>query len=718
MARGEDALRKLQRVTLENNWAEVQRLAKKYHRHREIGEGLSCALEALVFLVLCKQRYMERVPLEFPMDAEDWRRRLCLPEEVLEETRSILKSPHKHALKAHRAEKADADDHAVLIVSAYIDLSSKDAAKEDCIDSVVLGSLPEKYKVMKELFDLLYWLNVFALGFTNPQNFEVIIRAHSEMSRMEGSASQLLSSLIFREVYQEALLRHSLFEVETGQGILGANGLRRYLVETRENPLNCAGRLPAVRVLLRLLEEKFGDSSYRRDILEFPLADTPYQPTCRVEEIALLGLLYAQEYIQSRRSPDKERVQAGWSHLRSVVASRLSRANAFESLLVFYEMGFDSFAVDFRFYEELFEVYQKLDKMWEAHAIAISIAPKSVSAQAFLLRFPSQHHKLKGVTKEEKVKEFITEYAQLNEAKYESEYSSPILEGFRLYMLGKVQEAIVVLKKLYSKNPEDVWIRRSLFFVLGQAEDAQLWDMFEEDERDQLLLRVAIESAYQGGDRERLSQLCAHLQSIVEHESAPLSLTLTQSDPLMMRGALTDGDATSLRGGSVSLGSYSVGYQSDINLPQTNQIISPKYPTMEEWMSRYFPTSACEYRCMKLFNFSPLGSEEWPPILPRELLSISRNQMYFELLLALALTRLAQYEEALGVLQQAQRRDELDPTIPTITALIHEMRGEQAQMREQLERVRLLTLEEDVPDSAEALLRRDLEQEIIKSLNI
>lgn len=719
-------------MMLENNWPEVQRLAKKYHRHREIGEGLSHALEALVSLVLCKDRYLERVPFEYSVEHEDWREHVSLPEEVLEETRSTLKSSSKHSLKAYRAGTMDSDDQVVLIANAFVSLfSNKDkksnksnketdeaVAQGVVFDGVILGTLSAKYRHMQELFDLFYWLNVYVTSFQDASKFDLILQAHADLSSRE---AQLTQSALFQEIYREALFRHSLFLVESGRFVQGANGLRRFLVETRQTGERNPARLVAMRCLLRLLEEHFGDSSYRTSILEFPLSDTPYQPTCRSEEIALLGLLYAKEFIRSRAELTKERVQFCWGHLKQVVASRLCRVNANESLEVLYGMVFGSGTVDFTFYEEMLGIYCGLNRVWEAYYVAINIASRSVNAQRFLLHFPSQHCKLKKVSQDAHVLDSIEDYSKLEG---EAELKKPVFEAVRLYKVGKVEEGIVLLKKLFTQKPEDIRIRRLLFFMLAQSGSEEIWELFEaEEERDHLILAVAIEFAYEWGFKGRLSQIASHLRGIVEMETAPLSLSLSHSisDPLAMKGALTDGDAISL-GGSTSLGAYSVGYQSETNLPLNPGGGINKHPTAEEWYSRSSLISAEEFRCRKLFNYpSHLSCGEWPPVKPKEILDVSSNacnmgSSEFEVLFAQALARLAQYDEAIGVLQQAAKRDELDPAVPSMLALVYEMRGDVEQMRECIEKTKVLRLLEDVPASAQVLLFRGVEEKIIKGL--
>ena len=696
MARKEAALAKLTAMTMENNWPEVQRLAKKYFRHREIEEGLSCALEALVSLTLARERLLEKIPFEYPLDQEDWKSVLALPEELIKEARDQIKPCLKRSLKAFKEGNLDNEDRLVLIMDKLISLYSPMAATVGeeggggpHLTRIDLEPLTTKQALMKPLYDLFQWISVFVDGFQQVSNLEIIVSSFDAMSEKD----PLRSSKIFSDLYLEALFRFSLFQATNGQFVQGANGLRKFLKETRTKPSNPA-RLVAIRALLRILEENFSDSTYRKDLHEYIMNDSSFQPSSRFEEISLLCLIYSQEFIE--RSPlEEDRVQTGWSHLKSVVTGRLTRILAWEPLEVVYEMGFEKFATHPSFYDELLGIFLKQNKRWEAFAVATGIAAKSIAAQIFLLQFPSQHDKLKSLCSIE-IKNRIEIYQTLSKKGNFKDVTLPIvndpfIQGIILYKQGRTEEAIINLKKSLVNDPSDIKVIRVLFYILSKNEtDNSLWQLIDFGTcLDAFVVKTAIEHAYLRGDLERLNEISQALKVAVETETAPISLKLSQSDSLA-KGALTEGDLASVLGGrSTSLGEYSIGYQSDTQLPLPS-IIQSKYPSFEEWREQYIPLSSIEYRLLKLFNYMRLAIEDWSPLSPQELLGQFNDDP--RIMLTHALVRLNRMEEAASILQGLLKQDELIPVVQLLFAIIYEMMGDMEMALEWLERFKLLSL--------------------------
>jgi tetratricopeptide (TPR) repeat protein len=719
MARKEAALSKLTAKTMENDWPEVQRLAKKYFRHREIEEGLSCSLDALVSFTLARERLLEKIPFEYPLDQEDSKNLIRLPEELLKEVREQIKPCLKKSLKALKSGNLNNDERVVLIMEGLISLYSPPIESSEGEDNSHLRAkidfepLSAKETIMKPLFDLFQWISVFIAGFDQVSYFEIIVNSFETMIESE----PIHSSKIFHDLYLESLFRFSLFQASNGQFVQGTNGLRKFLKETRTKPNNPA-RLVAIRALLRLLEERFSDSTYRKELHEYIMNDSSFQPSSRFEEISLLCLIYSQEFTE--RSPlEKDRVQTGWSHLKSIVAGRLARIFAWDSLESIYEMGFEKFATNHTFYDELLGIYLKQNKRWEAFAVATSIAEKSISAQTFLLQFPSQHDKLKSLCSIE-IKNRIEIYQTLSKKGFHKDFqhsniNDPFIRGIIFYKQGRAEEAVINLKKALIADPYDIRVTRVLFYILSKDEaDNSLWQLIDFSTcMDPFIIKTAIECAYLRGNLEKLNEICQTLTSAVETEIAPISLKLSQSDPLMKGSAFTEGDAASILGvRSTSLGEYSIGYQSETHLPPL-PVIQSKYPTFEEWKDHFIPLSSMEYRALKLFNYMRLSIEDWSPLSPLELLGKFNDDP--RILLAHALVRLNRMEEASSILQELLKQDELIPVAQLLFAMIYEMMGDREMALEWLERFKLLSLINFSTDF-EKEIGEYLERELVKNI--
>jgi hypothetical protein len=634
MARGEAALLKLQSAFFRADWEEVLRLSKKYLRHREIDEHLSNGLQALALFFLSRDRYLAQVPfqsnfllsslggceLEFP-----W-----LPTELLSECTGSLKATLKAT--SCRAQPA-------RIASGLFYLYNVDAGIPIQQLPPVLD--PKQFLVMKDLFDFFCWLQVYVQSITH-HKIDLLASVIKDLENIESSLSPPL-----KELYNDAMLKYSL-TLSHSEPAKCISSLRKYLWLT--NSQRAGFRLVAMRMILDILEQRFSDASYKRDIGDLPFIPlTQWQPASLVEDSLLLSVTFVQEYCNSRPLT-KNDVQLGWLVIKKHIIPKILQTARLDVLEFILESTYASFSVDSEFYELLFVCKRGLQNWLEATLIARQIA-------------------------------------------------TPASDRFLRIHLAPPSELAdeVALKKLFVAEPLVPLVSECIFYALtrgGEDKNKEAWDLWDSLTGGSVppspfVIKAAVDLAYSSGNRPNLDAVVSRCRSIVSSllESAPhssLSPTISpsfnnvgdqRSDSRLPPYLQSDGDAASVRskssqGNTVhSMGGFSLQAGEYRPVLSSKSSDSSKYPSIEEWKEKYYPMSPADYRCLKRFGIccTMVSVEEFEPLFSTMVLQLHPHHLQHMLLaLCWCLYRQsgpANLDELTTRLQHAFQLDPLEPLV-------------------------------------------------------